>query len=34
MTPDLLRRAGIEEPDMTEREFAELERVKVCTVRE
>ena len=32
--PELLKRAGIEQPDMTESELAELERVTVRTVRE
>jgi hypothetical protein len=32
--PELLSRAGIEVPDMTETELAELERVSVRTVRE
>jgi hypothetical protein len=31
---ELLKRAGIEEPDLTEHELAELERVTVRTVRE
>jgi hypothetical protein len=31
---ELLKRVGIDEPDLTERELAELERVTVRTVRE
>jgi hypothetical protein len=34
MSDDTLDRAGIEQRDLTERELADLERVKVRTVRE
>jgi hypothetical protein len=34
MTEEIVKRAGIEERDLTEQELADLERVKVRTVRE